>query len=147
MEQPSKPQLAGEVWLAMSDLVLDRLRRRAVADATGLSFGKARALRRLARQPLSMSELAEAMDTEKPNATTTVAELESLGLVERRPHPTDGRAKLVEATPAGRDVARRADEILAAPPPGLTALSAKDLTTLSRIVERIASTGRRLPGE
>ncbi|MGZ4250925.1 MAG: MarR family winged helix-turn-helix transcriptional regulator [Solirubrobacteraceae bacterium] len=131
----------------MSDLVLDRLRRRAVADATGLSFGKARALRRLARHPMSMGELAEAMDTEKPNATTIVDELESLGLVERRPHPTDGRAKLVEVTPAGTDLARRADEILSAPPPGLTALSAKDLATLKRILERVTSGGRRPLGE
>jgi DNA-binding MarR family transcriptional regulator len=142
MEQASKTQLAGEAWLTMSDLVLDRLRRRAVTDVTGLSFGKARALRRLARHPMSMGELAEAMDTEKPNATTIVDELESLGLVERRPHPTDRRAKLVEVTPAGSDLARRADEILSTPPPGLTALTAKDLATLKRILERVTSSGR-----
>ena len=147
MERATKPQLAGEAWLTMSDLVLDRLRRRAVTDATGLSFGKARALRRLARDPMSMGELAEAMDTEKPNATTIVDELESLGLVERRPHPTDRRAKLVEATPAGSALARRADEILSNPPPGLTALSAKDLATLKRILERVTSGGRRPVGE
>ena len=147
MEQATKPQLAAEAWLTMSDLVLDRLRRRAVTDATGLSFGKARAVRRLARHPMSMGELAEAMDTEKPNATTIVDELESLGLVERRPHPTDRRAKLVEVTPAGRDLARRADEILATPPPSLTALSAKDLTTLRRILKRVTSSDQRVLGE
>ena len=122
----------------MSDLVLDQLRRRAVSDATGLSFGKARALRRLARHPMSMSELADALDIEKPNATTVVAELEAAGLVRRRPHPTDGRAKLAEATARGRKLAQRADAILATPPPGLATLSTEQLTTLARIIERIS---------
>lgn len=131
-------QSASEVWLAMSDLVLNQLRRRAVSDATGLSFGKARALRRLARRPMSMSELADALDIEKPNASTVVAELEAAGLVQRSPHPSDGRAKLVDVTAQGRKLARRADKILATPPPGLTALSAAQLGTLARILERIS---------
>jgi DNA-binding MarR family transcriptional regulator len=131
----------------MSDLVLDRLRRRAVTDATGLSFGKSRALRRLARRPMSMGELAEAMDTEKPNATTVVSELEALGLVRREPHPTDRRARLVHTTAAGRELARRADEVLAAPPPGLVALGEDDLATLTRILEQIASDQHRSPSQ
>lgn len=122
----------------MSDLVLDQLRRRAVSDATGVSFGKSRALRRLARRPMSMGELADALDIEKPNATIVVAELEAAGLVRRRPHPTDGRAKLAELTARGRQLARRADKILATPPPGLTALSTEQLTTLAQILERIS---------
>jgi DNA-binding MarR family transcriptional regulator len=132
---------ASVVWLAMSDLVLDRLRRRAVSDATGLSFGKSRALRALARRPMSMSELADALDIEKPNATTVVADLEAAGLVRRRPHPTDGRAKLADVTARGRALARRADEILATPPPGLSALSAAELATLARLLERISGDG------
>jgi DNA-binding MarR family transcriptional regulator len=125
---------AGEVWLLMSDLVLDHMRRRAVSDATGLSFGQSRAVRRLARRPMSMGELASALDIDPPNATAVVADLESLGLVRRRPHPTDGRAKLVEATRKGKETARRADAILSTPPPGLRALSAEDLETLRRIL-------------
>jgi DNA-binding MarR family transcriptional regulator len=138
MKDPGAPPSASEVWLAMSDLVLNQLRRRAVSDATGISFGKSRALRRLARRPMSMGELADALDIEKPNATTVVAELEAAGLVQRRPHPTDGRAKLVELTTRGRQLARRADKILATPPPGLTALSTEQLTTLAQILERIS---------
>jgi DNA-binding MarR family transcriptional regulator len=122
----------------MSDLVLNQLRRRAVSDATGVSFGKTRALRRLARRPMSMGELAAALDIEKPNATTVVAELEAAGLVQRRPHPTDRRAKLAEVTARGRQLARRAEKILATPPSGLTALSTEQLTTLARILERIS---------
>jgi DNA-binding MarR family transcriptional regulator len=92
---------AREVWLLMSDLVLDNERRREVADALGMSFGRARTVRRLARRPMSMSQLAAALGIDPPNATTIVDDLERRGLVRRRPHPTDRRAKLVEATRKG----------------------------------------------
>jgi DNA-binding MarR family transcriptional regulator len=132
---------AQEVWLLMSDLVLDNQRRRQVTDATGMSFGRTRALRRLARRPMSMSELATMLGIDPPNATVLVTDMESQGLVRRRPHPTDGRAKLVEVTRKGRDIARRADTILAAPPAGLSELSPEELDTLARIL-RDASNAR-----
>jgi DNA-binding MarR family transcriptional regulator len=128
---------AREVWLRMSDLVLENARRRKVSEATGMSFGRARAMRRLARQPMSMGELAEAMDIDPPNATVLVDDLESQGLVRRQPHPTDRRAKLVEATRRGKALARRADEILATPPKGLTELSSDELAKLLRILSAI----------
>jgi DNA-binding MarR family transcriptional regulator len=125
---------AREVWLLMTDVVLDNTRRREVADALGMSFGRARAIRRLARRPMSMREFAEAMDIDPPNATVLVTDLEAQGLVRRKPHPTDGRAKLVEATRKGKALARRADAILATPPPALSELPAEDLETLRRIL-------------
>jgi DNA-binding MarR family transcriptional regulator len=130
---------AREVWLRMSELVYGNNRRRAVADAVGMSFGRSRALRRLARRPMSMRELADALGIDPPNATVVVDDLERQGLVRRRPHPTDRRAKVVEATRKGKELARRADEILATPPPALSALGAEDLETLRRILERAAA--------
>ena len=121
----------------MSDLVLDNNRRREVSDALGMSFGRARAVRRLARKPMSMGELAAALGIDPPNATVVVDDLESQGLVRRRPHPTDRRAKVVEATPKGKALARRADMILATPPPALGELGADELETLRRILERV----------
>src|SRR3954471_24537778 len=115
---------AREVWLLMSDLVLDNLRRREVSEALGSSFGRSRAVRRLARRPMSMRELADALGIDPPNATVVVDDLESMGLVRRRPHPPARRAKLVEATRKGKALARRADVILAEPPPELSALDA-----------------------
>jgi DNA-binding MarR family transcriptional regulator len=128
-----------EVWLLISDLVLDNMRRREVSDALGMSFGRARAIRRLARKPMSMGELATALGIDRPNATVVVDELEAQGLVRRRAHPTDRRAKVVEATRKGKELARRADEILATPPPGLSALSADDLEALRRILASVAA--------
>jgi len=120
----------------MTDLVLENTRRREVSDALGMSFGRTRAIRRLAAAPMSMRELAAALGIDPPNATVVVSELEAQGLVQRRPHPTDGRAKLVEATRKGKELARRADEILATPPPGLAALGEDDLDTLRRLLNR-----------
>src|SRR3954451_3878342 len=133
------PDTAREVWLLMSDLVLDNTRRREVSEALGMSFGRARAVRLLARQPLSMRELAAALGIEAPNATVVVDDLESTGLARRRPHPTDRRAKLVEATRRGKALARQADAILATPPEGLTALAEDELETLRALLARVAA--------
>ena len=130
--------VAREVWLAMSDLVLEQTRRREVSEALGMSFGRSRALRRLARRPMSMRELADALGIEAPNATVVVDDLEAQGLVRRRSHPTDRRAKVVEATRKGKTLARRADEILSRPPPALVALSTEDLGELRRILAGLA---------
>ena len=127
---------ARDVWLLMTDVVLDNTRRREVSDALGMSFGRTRAIRRLARRPMSMRELAEAMGIDPPNATVLVSDLEAQGLVRRKPHPTDGRAKVVEATRKGKALARKADEILATPPAALSELPAEDLETLRRILRR-----------
>lgn len=131
------PATPHEVWLLMSDLVLDRMRRREVSEALGMSFGRARAIRRLARAPMSMGELATALGIDPPNATVVVDDLEAQSLVRRRSHPTDRRAKLVEATRKGKDMARRADEILSTPPAGLSALSEADLELLRRILASV----------
>jgi DNA-binding MarR family transcriptional regulator len=135
----SAPETPREVWTLMSDLVLDHDRRRQVADALGISFARARALRRLARRPMSMGELAAALGIDPPNATVVVDDLESQRLVRRRPHPSDRRAKLVEATRKGKDMARRADEILGTPPPALSARSPDDLEALRRILTRVTA--------
>jgi DNA-binding MarR family transcriptional regulator len=133
------PNAARDVWLLMSDLVLDNTRRREVSDALEMSFGRARAIRRLARQPMSMREFADAMGIDPPNATVLVADLEAQGLARRKPHPTDGRAKVVEATRKGKALARKADEILATPPAALSELDADELRTLRRILESVAT--------
>jgi DNA-binding MarR family transcriptional regulator len=133
------PATSREVWMLISDLVLNNLRRREVSEAVGLSFGRVRAVRRLAHRPMSMREFAAALDIDPPNATVVVDDLESLGLARRRPHPTDRRAKLVEATRKGKDMARKANAILSTPPPELSALDDEDLETLRRILASVTA--------
>jgi DNA-binding MarR family transcriptional regulator len=125
----------------MSDLVLDNERRRQVSDHLGrVSFGKLRALRQLASRPMPMRELAAQLHMDPPNLTLVVDDLERSGLVERQPHPTDRRVKLVTVTPSGMALAQRAQEILDQPPVGLYELPADDLETLERILSRLRPT-------
>jgi DNA-binding MarR family transcriptional regulator len=139
MNRDDASVISREVWLLISDLVLDNQRRREVSEALGISFGRSRALRRLAHQPMSMGELAAALEIDPANATAVVDDLESRRLVRRRPHPTDRRAKLVEATRKGKGMARRADAILGTPPPALSALSTDELEALRRILGSVTA--------
>jgi DNA-binding MarR family transcriptional regulator len=134
----TETEAASEVWKIMSDMVLDNARRRKVSDSLGLSFGRARALRRIVAGPKPMRELADALGIDAPYLTLVVDDLERQGLVERRPHPTDRRVKLVVATRRGKDAARRAETILGTPPEGLAALDQQDLTELVRILRQVA---------
>jgi len=130
-------RMAREAWQAMGALVLDNGRRGEVSDRVGLSFGKTRALRRIARRPMSMKELAGLLGVDPPNLTPLVDELERLGLVERQAHPSDRRVKLVVATPEGAALARQANEILGRPPAGLSGLPADELERLVGILAKV----------
>ena len=132
-----RDRAAREAWQAMADLVLNNERRREVSEQVGLSFGKIRALRRIARRPMPMSELASLLSVDPPNLTAVVDDLEGAGLVERQAHPTDRRVKLVVATADGAALAHKADEILARPPASLCALPADDLESLVRILAQL----------
>jgi DNA-binding MarR family transcriptional regulator len=126
---------AQRAWSAMSDLVLDNERRREVSEALGLSFGRIRALRRIVGTPVTMGELATKLGIDAPYATLVVDELERQGLVERRPHPTDRRVKLVATTAKGTAAAQRANKILGRPPAGLAGLPGPQLEALAQILE------------
>ena len=52
--------------------------------------------------PLTLGALAAAEQVRPPTMSRIVAALEPAGLVERSPHPTDGRQVLISATPVGR---------------------------------------------
>ena len=53
---------------------------------------------------LTPRELAEAERVQPPTMTKIVAKLEDRGLVQRTPHPTDGRQVILAATERGREV-------------------------------------------
>ena len=97
-ESDRRDRAAREAWRAMADLVLDNERRQDVSEQVGLSFGKIKALRRIADRPMPMRELAALLVVDPPNLTPVVDDLERSGLVERQAHPTDRRVKLVVAT-------------------------------------------------
>ncbi|PYC88391.1 adhesin [Streptomyces tateyamensis] len=134
---------AARVWAALSDLVLRQENRRAeVEQALGLSFLRAKALRRLLPGPLTMRELTERLSTDKPYTTLIVDELERRGLVERSVHPQDRRSKLVALTAAGTTAAEQAEQILSRPPRTLLALDEGELAELTRLVGKLRTDHR-----
>lgn len=125
---------------AMQKLVLhQRDFRAAVEAATGVSFGRSRALRRLVHGPLRMSELAARLGWDKPYTTTVVDDLEQRGLVTRNVAPDDRRAKMVELTPEGHSAAVTAIRILAEPPPGLARLNDAELALVAELLEKASA--------
>ena len=60
-----------------------------------------------------LTDLATWAGMARPSMAQLVDELEADGLVERRPDPTDRRAKLVALTPAGWDAIRAGRAIIA----------------------------------
>jgi DNA-binding MarR family transcriptional regulator len=92
---------------------------------------------------LSPRELAEVERIQPPTLTRIVAKLEARGLVQRSPHPTDGRQVILSASEAGRAVVaenkRQRDEWLAK---GLATLSTEERETLRRAAEILGRLGR-----
>jgi len=79
-----------------------RVIRRLRAEGGQPPVGQMAVLGRLDREgPASTSDLAAAERMRPQSMAQTVRELESAGLVSRRPDPDDGRRALVELTPAG----------------------------------------------
>jgi DNA-binding MarR family transcriptional regulator len=70
----------------------------------------------------SPADLASAFQVRRPTMTSTLARMESTGLVVLRGNPDDGRAKLVSITPAGRDMRERCIAALATLRPTITQL-------------------------
>lgn len=75
---------------------------RRVGERLGITASQVVALRELS-EPITARELAVRMSCEPSNATFVLDRLEQQGLVERRPHPTDRRAKMIVLTDAGKD--------------------------------------------
>jgi DNA-binding MarR family transcriptional regulator len=133
-------EVAVRVWERMRELVVDQNdRRKEVADALGMSFIKAKALRRIAAGPMTMRELAEELLVDRPYATLLVDDLERRGLVARTVHPDDRRSKIVTATETGRQAAATATGILSTPPPSMVALAPADLAALDTILAKLGA--------
>ena len=131
------PDTASRVWSALHEFVTGQDRRRALRAALDLGPGKVEVLIKLADGPMTLREIARAVEIDPPAATVGVDQLEARGLVHRTPHPDDNRRKLVHLTDAGRDAAQIGQEILGEPPSTLTNLDADDLARLDEILTRL----------
>lgn len=133
-----------ELAAALRDAIL-RVGRRARAAATmgGLTVTQMSALTSLDNAvQLSPRELAELEQVQPPTLTKIVAKLQELGLLDRDPHPTDGRQQVLRLTEAGRrllsQIRRERNEWLAQRVATLSAADQKVLEKATAILHRIA---------
>ena len=70
-----------------------------------------------ATAPPTMRDLAHTLNCDPSNASLVSAKLEQDGLVQRQPHPTDGRARVLVLTERGRELHARLVADLAAGTP------------------------------
>lgn len=140
-----RDSLADQVWRQMSALVIDNKDgwRRAVVEQTGLPFSRIRILKRLARRPMTVKEIAEAATIDAPAATVAVNDLEQRGYVVRRVDPDNRRCKLVSLTDEGREAVATINAVDDPPPDALAALSDDDLELLRSVLGRLAAAARR----
>ncbi|MBS1878215.1 MAG: winged helix-turn-helix transcriptional regulator [Actinobacteria bacterium] len=132
---PSPPEiapLASELRVVVGQLI-----RRLRAEQHRFSMSQGAVLGRLDRDgPQSVSDLAAAEKVRPQSMAQTVADLESAGMVERRPDPDDRRRSLVLFTAKGLEILhadrRQREGWLAGM---LAELSEDDLRALARAVE------------
>ncbi len=84
-------------------------RVRAAGASHELSWTESAVLGRLSKGgPATTADLARAEAMRPQSMRTTVAALEELGFVQRKPHPTDGRQVYIELTAKGTAVRKSA---------------------------------------
>ena len=141
------PEQVGERYLAFHHRMFRALNDE--MNLCGLSMARTKVLRRLHEQgPTRQNVLATDFGLSPHSITDIVDGLERLGMAERRPDPTDRRAKLVaitEAGEAGLDVANATRERLLKHVFG--ALSQEDLATFMRLLDGLDEAARRLISE
>ncbi len=143
----AQTETAGRVWSAMQAFVTAQDRRREMQEALdlGRGLGRVKLLMQLTAGPRTLRELAEANGFDAPYTTVIVDKLAGRGLVERTPHPSDNRRKLVKLTAAGQQAAVLAEQIMAEPPAALTALPPGDLAQLEQILARLVPAAANPP--
>jgi MarR family transcriptional regulator, organic hydroperoxide resistance regulator len=130
---------AGQVWRALYDFCQAEYGRH-LADAAelGLTPGVLKALMWLdPDQPQPMRVLAEQWGSDASTVTWLIDRMEEQGLVERRPHTSDRRVRVVALTNKGHDVRGELLTRLYRPPAPFRELSAAELSVLRGLVPKL----------
>jgi DNA-binding MarR family transcriptional regulator len=86
-------------------------RVRAAAASHELSLTESAVMARLAKEgPSTTADLARAEGMKPQSMGTTIAALEEMAMVERKPHPTDGRQVYIQLTAKGVAVRKSAKD-------------------------------------
>ena len=102
LRRVSPVQLAAQLRDSITRLNRRLRQTRPIGD---LTIAQISALQSLdAAGALTPRELADVERVQPPTMTRIVARLEERGLVQRTPHPTDGRQAILAPSPAGREL-------------------------------------------
>jgi DNA-binding MarR family transcriptional regulator len=110
MSAPSGRSTSLETAVAELSLAVGQLLRRLRAESNPdeLTWSQTVALSRLEKAgSMTTADLARAESVKPQSMGATLAELEREGLVERQPHPTDGRQVLFALTDKGIEARRK----------------------------------------
>jgi DNA-binding MarR family transcriptional regulator len=111
MEEMTRKNVENEVAEFIQAMGLLVRRVRAAGASHELSLTESAVMARLAREgPATTADLARAESMKPQSMGTTVAALEEMGMVERKPHPTDGRQVNIALTSKGEAVRRSAKD-------------------------------------
>ena len=124
-------------------LLVRRLRSAVPSESHELSWTQMGVIRRLDNEgPATTAELARAEGVKPQSMGATVAALEEKGIVERKPHPTDGRQMNIALTAKGASlrkdarIAKRA--LMAQAIAKLDAKEQKKLPAVTELIKRLA---------
>jgi DNA-binding MarR family transcriptional regulator len=141
MPRKTQEDAATELALALG-LLLRRMRSAAPAESHELSWTQKAVMVRLDGEgPATIAELARAEGVKPQSMGATVAALEEMGIVERKPHPTDGRQANVALTTKGarvrKDTRIAKQTWLAQSITKLDAAEQKKLPALTALIKRL----------
>ena len=124
---------ARRAWLIVSSVFADRM------APYGLKQIDFSVLSLLAHNPGATSrQLCNALDILPPNLVSLIASMDSRGLIERRPHPHDGRAIGLHLTPAGERLVHEAEQtVMQLEADASARLTVRERETLIRLLQKI----------
>jgi DNA-binding MarR family transcriptional regulator len=105
----------------------------------GLTFARYEVLVLLSfsrRGALPLGKIGQRLQVHATSVTPLVKRLEAAGLIQRTPHPEDGRAVLASITPRGREVMEQATEAILQAQFALGSMSEQDCDTLTELLTR-----------
>jgi DNA-binding MarR family transcriptional regulator len=111
----------------------------------GLSFARFELLQLLSftrHGELPLGKLGARLQVHPTSITSAVDRLEKQGLVERHPHPTDGRTTLAVITDDGRDVVSRATKVLNDEVFSAIGLTERESSQLYKLLEKLRGEAR-----
>lgn len=134
---------ARRAWLVVSQVFAERM---AVYGLKQVDFS---VLSLLAHNPGATSrQLCSTLDILPPNLVSLIAAMDARGLIERRPHPHDGRAIGLYLTPAGEQLVREAEQTVMQLEADTSArLTARERETLIRLLQKVYHQAPGVPAE